>query len=890
MSTTPSDATYDPSKKPPASSAPSSSQQRSGRRPSAVWEFFAAIRTEHNTVHAQCRFCARQCAGVASRMAQHILTKCTNAPRAAVDALGGDAAIAATAAGKKRKSTGAAVGGESGDKTQSSRATMAKKKKSVSPVLTPTAPLASDELPSIPAATTSTNSTAGTNGTIGSGEPAVAMAQQKLVLACVLNDVPLSFVEDAALMDAFEALAPGFPRLSTDRAETEVLSQVHRDVIAQIDAALREKQQFAVLHRRIPRPLHDPQGASTLVDVWTGVEDRREPPILLTEVSTDAAASEPRCHSLLLQEAETILSAQLARVAPTAVLSVCIESARLYSQLRQLQAEMSSATEETNAAAEPRLRAVMLSTCMLHETMRLQRKLLQSAPAVMALLQEATMLLYALAHHPKNMSACVHEALRDVMASTETSRWDLHFRVVHRLLSIEADARACFQELATTAAQSKAATPVSPAMLPLPRASFWDELRDLHALLAPFSWAFALSESESTTSAQYLLLWLWLLSVVSSTTSTSGNPLLSEDQKEAFVAHIVRVIEAHISDHQLASLLLDPRVHGAGLSALGKRKAKALVVHVAERVFAHDQFHVVGTSTRASLLAHLGHFTEKTAQFGDTIAWEMSAGNAPQVFWNDYVDDARELAKVARAVLAFIPQTQSARAYFQQQQRATEAGDSHSQEEPLCVRQIKQFYRKQQQPQYKTTDDVMKAYASLLLPIGGPDGSKRHDQPSSGSSHTTLHADDQSSASHLPVAMAQHMQVLLSVHDDDVHDNEAVSQENEESQGEQQQQQEASQPASISSESAAASAMSSGSKDPTAPGDSDAVAPELSTSASAPAPAPEAEAASGSRAGHATGLAIDESWFAFRSEKERGAIEAAIARFFFSGAATLAVV
>ena len=58
-----------------------SSTKRSGRKPTAVWEYFTAIRTDSNKLHGKCNFCGYRCAGVASRMAHHLLSKCATAPK-----------------------------------------------------------------------------------------------------------------------------------------------------------------------------------------------------------------------------------------------------------------------------------------------------------------------------------------------------------------------------------------------------------------------------------------------------------------------------------------------------------------------------------------------------------------------------------------------------------------------------------------------------------------------------------------------------------------------------------------------------------------------------------------------------------------------------------------
>lgn len=864
-----------------ASSSKKQQQQRAGRRPSAVWEFFAAIRTEHNTIHAQCHFCERRCAGVAARMVHHILSKCPAASPEAIETLGGEKAAAAAAAaviaGRKRKTADVAAvataGGEQGDSSEK------KKKTSMLPTAARMEPegLLSAAQESLVIGTTSTGMIgAGTTvveGELLSVEQQVATAHQKLVLACLLNDVPLGFVEDDALMDAFTSLRPDFPRLTKQRAQTVVLEQVHRTVIQDVDAALRQSEHFAILHRHVRQQRHDAQASATAVckDVWLGMDERRDPLILLAETSSHQKTT--------LREAETMLTTQSARLSPTATLSICSDSPELYYQLRQRQHEFSNEDGASPASPpDPRLRASLLGVCLLQQTMLLQKHLLRLAPSNVALLQEIAALVYSLVNHPK-ANPRLRASLLDVVASTESSRWDLHVRLVRRLLSLEAEVRAFRAsegETAAAASVEEAASTTTTHALPLHRESFWDELRELHALLAPFSWVFALSESDCMTSAQYLLLWLWLLSVVS---TSSPSRCLSTDEKEAFIAHTMSVIRQHFGDHQLACMLLDPRVHGAGLSASGKRKVKTLVVHVAERVFAQEEFHIAGSSTRASLLAHLGHYAEKTAQFADVIAWEMIAGKAPDVFWKDYVDDARELAQVARALVKFVPQTQSAAAYFKLQQEQRDAGSDErvgGREESVRVRQIKQFYSKQRTRESRAPEDVARVYASVLLPIGGgPATPQDHAAPAASPAGLAGGTSGEALASHVLVAMTQQIQFMLSVQDDGCvqHDGET----------QQESRQVSARPAVASQpavEGETIPTTASGSKEPTPSTNPDSDGNQECEQA-APRPAQQEK--------QKAEVAIDESWFAFRSAKERNAIESAIKRFFFSSA-TLVVV
>ncbi|GLD94844.1 hypothetical protein PINS_up003469 [Pythium insidiosum] len=194
-------------------------------------------------------------------------------------------------------------------------------------------------------------------------------------------------------------------------------------------------------------------------------------------------------------------------------------------------------------------------------------------------------------------------------------------------------------------------------------------------LLAPFAWLFALSESRTLSASEVLLCWLWLLATVASTSttapttsdgSTDREPQQQPQQQEQrqpqppVLTSLVSAMRSVVRDHHVVAWLLDPRVRGAGLSTVGRRRAQSLVAQVAERLWARGRR---SDLSRARLLAQLGQFLDVAGPFGDSVVWEMARGRAPELFWADYAADAAELAHVATAVLSFPPLTRSVDAY-----------------------------------------------------------------------------------------------------------------------------------------------------------------------------------------------------------------------------------
>lgn len=685
-----------------ASSTPTTSiggrKSRAGRRPSPVWDFFTAIRTEHNTVHAQCKFCERRCAGVAARMVQHVVSKCPAATQDAVDALSGEAAMLAAAAATKKRKTGEHASSGSGVKTKSAQPQQLQHHSVTGDFSTVTA--ASISLAPVPATAVEC-----------AAEQQVAIAHQKLVLACILNNIPLRFVEDEALMDAFSALRRDFPRLTEHVAQNVVLEDLHREMVKSVDESLRHLEHFAIVHRRSPGVLvpGDVTQVARRVDEWFGVDGKNDP-LLLAQLNSDSedptttASPQER-----LASAEALLAAQCARLSASATVGFCTDDLELFSHLRTRQHAPSLADDQEEPLAPdsepPRLKSLLLGTCLLQQTLLLHTQLLELVPSVATLLQEATAMVYALTSHQR-LSSSLRAALLDLTqasaaaasAVSDQAKCDMVVRLVKRLVALESELRAFWvREGATTAATKNESVEDSNANASPPhRDAFWDELHQVDALLAPVSWAMSLSESDvaltgNVTSAQFVLLWLWLLSIVHTST------LVSADQQAAFTTHVITSIRKHVDDHQLACMLLDPRVHGAGLSATGRRKVKALVVQVAERVFPDAGFQVSGASARTQLLAHLSHYLEKTSQFADDIAWEMSAGKAAELFWKDYVEDARELAKVARAVIKFVPHIASSTVTSTLPGSISSSSQQNAapQEQSFRIRQIKQLYERQ---------------------------------------------------------------------------------------------------------------------------------------------------------------------------------------------------
>lgn len=512
---------------------------------------------------------------------------------------------------------------------------------------------------------------------------------QKLVLACVLNDVPATFVEDDALMEAFTLARPGLPRLSAEQAKTTVLQELADAASKKMEEELERCQVLTLVHRHFKKQDEAATGAPLKwCNRWVGVdEQRRVVPLkeTLRKVEPSTLSSDEDCcrYCSPREEFDVVVSSLRLSMAPEAVFCLCCECPLMYRQLRLEQQQALSTPaqdpDSVSAIATKLKTQMLLSACLLRQSLVLRKELLNTFPALVDLLNKTIFLAHSISK--------ITPLRPQVETLLKSSNWGAVPRLVKRMVFLEKDVRRY---------QAKVSVPSDEV------SSFWNKLRLVDKLLTPFNWMLALSEAKGTTSAQYVVLWLWLLSIIESATSQ----LLPKQDKEAFTATVMALIEHHIDSHELVCMLLDPRIAGAGLSISGKRRVKSLVVQIAERIFPSEGFS--SGAARTQLLTQLGDYTEKSGGFEDVVAWEMSAGRPPKLFWNDFVEDAPYLARVARAVISVSPCAQTAT----QALDPSPPTEEFAWEQSFAVQQLK-FQAQKLPPQ---TAGGVQQYQLLLFP------------------------------------------------------------------------------------------------------------------------------------------------------------------------------
>ncbi|TYZ59936.1 hypothetical protein PybrP1_012021 [[Pythium] brassicae (nom. inval.)] len=152
--------------------------------------------------------------------------------------------------------------------------------------------------------------------------------------------------------------------------------------------------------------------------------------------------------------------------------------------------------------------------------------------------------------------------------------------------------------------------------------------------------ATAASSPTKLTSGVFVCLEMWLSAAL------SRSPLLSSADKTRSSVAFLRRQRRTRRHHQLAALLLDPRLAGVGLSASGRCAARACVTTVAQRVF---------PSLSSELLtSQLVAYENRTDVFAGPELWREENTADPTAFWRT-MQATHELQQVALLVCSFSP-------------------------------------------------------------------------------------------------------------------------------------------------------------------------------------------------------------------------------------------
>ncbi|KAL0587446.1 hypothetical protein ABG067_003065 [Albugo candida] len=642
------------------------SHQRSGRRPSAVWEYFSQLRMEQNKVHAQCKFCSFRCAGVASRMAHHILFKCPHAPEnVQLDC-------------EREKHT--------------------KRTREISPTNT-TFPLKQKmKLNSDPK---SANLVAymNDNGLMHSESQLMStgffehwnLFVKRFISVCATNTLPVFFLKDEDLRKAFQKFTFSITGLSpvngkhgnTTLSDTNChsghglwidpvdgLVTLYKQLDSDIEDLIKKTQYLTLIQQNYK---------DDSVDVML-FDDRRQFE-LWTSCKSSNPSSETPCQRLRLTLEKALFELEV-RISQNCMVNLCIPE---------------KCTSVTDMLGEER-RIKLFGSCLIRQSFYMLKKLLASSSGVITTLEEASRLIDSLITLEQQEALVYKESL--ALGSDYCCRHFLQFQIeknderghlswkyvpilINRLLNVHQELQNALLEddyLAHTNEDQCIGQHRKRVMDYFQKENhFWYRLSALHQIFKPFVWLFAASETLQVSSSQILECWLWILSVTRDIkTSLDEIPsVLTSEEINAFELSWLNIVQETIQEHQLVALLLDPRIHGTGLSSVGRRRVNNMIVNVHEQL-SGSQYDTLRhpshantmkseeyLSTRRVLLDQLSHYINKKGIFEDGVTWERSRNNAsPEWFWTDFEQDAAILSRLAKCVLLYIPQVESASVFF----------------------------------------------------------------------------------------------------------------------------------------------------------------------------------------------------------------------------------
>ncbi|KAG2816864.1 hypothetical protein PC116_g17428 [Phytophthora cactorum] len=128
-------------------------------------------------------------------------------------------------------------------------------------------------------------------------------------------------------------------------------------------------------------------------------------------------------------------------------------------------------------------------------------------------------------------------------------------------------------------------------------------------------------------------------------------------------------------------MVLDPRVHGAGLSVSGLRRARGITVRVANSL--------IPNFNENNFIRSYNDYVKQQGDFGEPGVWNPANTSSPMEFWGDYEGDPmhNQLAVVAKTVCSFVPHTCSMEELWAAHAQRTQAANTEvSSEHEKCTK------------------------------------------------------------------------------------------------------------------------------------------------------------------------------------------------------------
>ncbi|TMW64564.1 hypothetical protein Poli38472_011444 [Pythium oligandrum] len=184
--------------------------------------------------------------------------------------------------------------------------------------------------------------------------------------------------------------------------------------------------------------------------------------------------------------------------------------------------------------------------------------------------------------------------------------------------------------------------------------ALWSKWAALAELLAPFAALEALtsmpraSNDNQADPSPVLTSGVLMSLEVAAFQRITTSPLLSADQREKWQTSYLQLLRSRRHDHHVAALLLDPRLRGTGLSALGRHAALNCVLRLVRRVNGNVDEQQVGSQ--------ISDFLNQRGVFDDAALWCSTMMANPMTFWRS-VKPQDPFTQVAALVCGYAPFT-----------------------------------------------------------------------------------------------------------------------------------------------------------------------------------------------------------------------------------------
>ncbi|KAG6612879.1 uncharacterized protein IUM83_11819 [Phytophthora cinnamomi] len=616
-------------------------RQGAGRKRGPVYEHFEDVPSSpgNKSKRMRCLYCHEDSPQISGRLKLHLSTKCAAAPEDVKAKYSGAAGLLSN-----RNVTVVQVDNMTkvDDATKMDTVVAEMEAVKVTPVAVKSTPVATPEKVAFkplairqqsPALRTPTQTSAPKRATkreVGN----LCSFEEKLTTALVATNAPWSLLDNAAFREAMEMLRPpsGDVPLTGNRARTEVLDRLAQKYDQDCRAALATSNAVTVA---IDSTGAGDNGAKKTT--YVALDEWRHA-FVLAEGSGAAA-------SPYVAEVLSVVSTLPCSI-PRTKLFLCTPTSGAYGQARQ---------ELQRTASAPSKPFTLTGVCMTQQTALLLHELILNSLSLEEALDNAVLTADAL----HVMASLRERVLREVylesgngdvagdanaFAQVSLASWCTIAMAVKQATRLEPFLRSAISE------EKQASSTTSTILRQLVDASSsdmtWNALRHTAQLLCPLNFLSALSELPSATSGQMLALWIWLFG------AATRSPLL-DGNSDALATSFMQRLGCYVEEHFIACLVLDPRVHGAGLSVSGLRRARGVAVRVATAL--------IPGFNENNFIRSYNDYMKQQGDFGEPGVWNAANTANPMEFWGDYEGDPlhSQLAAVAKTVCSYVPHTSS---------------------------------------------------------------------------------------------------------------------------------------------------------------------------------------------------------------------------------------